>query len=180
LWIGKLDPRIGMSIGFGMMVLAGLWLMGINLDVGMTTLALNSILQGASIGIIWVPLTIASFSTLEARHWPEAMAVFHLLRNIGSSFFISLCVADVVRITAQNYSRMNEMISPYNDRLSMPWVTGAWDTETMPGLARMAREINRQASMIGYLDAFAMYTAASALAMLLVMLVRRRSAPATG
>jgi DHA2 family multidrug resistance protein len=178
LWIGKLDPRIGMSIGFGMMVLAGLWLMGINLDVGMRTLALNSILQGASIGIIWVPLTIASFSTLEARHWPEAMAVFHLLRNIGSSFFISLCVADVVRITAQNYSRMNEMISPYNGRLALPWVTGGWDTETMPGLARMAKEINRQASMIGYLDAFAMYTAASALAVLLVMLVRRRRTPA--
>ena len=27
------------------------------------------------------------------------MAVFHLLRNIGSSFFISLCVAEIVRAT---------------------------------------------------------------------------------
>ena len=173
LWIGKLDPRIGMSIGFSMMVLAGLWLMSINLDVGVDTLALNSILQGASIGIIWVPLTVATFSTLDSKYWPEAMSVFHLLRNIGSSFFISLCVADVVRVTAHNYSRMNEMISPYNERLALPWVTGGWDTATMPGLARMSKEMTRQASMIGYLDAFAMYTAASALAVVLVMLVRR-------
>jgi hypothetical protein len=34
-----------------------------------------------------VPLTIASFATLDSRFWPEAMAIFHLLRNIGSSFF---------------------------------------------------------------------------------------------
>ena len=174
LWVGRLDPRIGMSIGFGLMVLAGLWLMSINLDVGMDMLFLNSILQGASIGIIWVPLVTAAFATLENRHWPEAMAVFHLLRNIGSSFFISMCVADIVRVTAQNYSRMSDMISPFNHRLAMPWVTGGWNTETLPGLAQLSKEINRQASMIGYLDAFALYTAASAGAMLLVLLVRRR------
>jgi len=137
-------------------------------------LAANSMLQGMAIGIIWVPLTIASFATLENRYWPEAMAVFHLLRNIGSSFFISLCVADIVRVTAQNYSRMTEMISPFNGRLALPWVMGGWSTDTLSGLARLSKEINRQAAMIGYLDAFAMYTGASALAMVLVMLVRRR------
>jgi DHA2 family multidrug resistance protein len=108
------------------------------------------------------------------------MSVFHLLRNIGSSFFISMCVADIVRVTAQNYSRMTEMISPFNERLAMPWVMGGWNTETLAGLARLAKEINRQAAMIGYLDAFALYTAASAAAVVLVMLVsgRRRRAGA--
>jgi DHA2 family multidrug resistance protein len=63
----------------------------------------------------------------------------------------------------------------------MPWVMGEWNTETLPGLARLAKEINRQAAMIGYLDAFALYTAASAAAVVLVMLVsgrRRRAAAA--
>ena len=62
--------------------------MSLDLNVGMTTLALNSILQGIGIGVFWVPLTIATFATLESRLLPEAMALFHLLRNIGSSFFI--------------------------------------------------------------------------------------------
>ncbi len=35
MFIGRLDPRIGMSIGFGLQVISGLWLMSINLDVGM-------------------------------------------------------------------------------------------------------------------------------------------------
>ena len=174
MFLGRLDPRVGMCLGFGLQVISGLWLMSLNLDVGIGVLAANSILQGMAIGIIWVPLTMASFATLDSRFWPEAMAVFHLLRNIGSSFFISVCVADIVRVTAQNYSRMNEMISPYNDRLALPWVMGGWSTETLPGLARLAKEVNRQAAMIGYLDAFALYTAASAGAILLVLLLSRR------
>ena len=87
-----------------------------------------------------------------------------------------MCVADIVRVTARNYSRLSEMISPFNDRLALPWVMGGWNIETLPGLARLSKEINRQAAMIGYLDAFAMYTAASAGAVVLVLLVRRRHA----
>jgi DHA2 family multidrug resistance protein len=176
MFIGRLDPRIGMTIGFSLQVISGLWLMSVNLDVGMDTLIANSILQGMAIGIIWVPLTIASFATLDNRFWPEAMSVFHLLRNIGSSFFISMCVADIVRVTAQSYSRLSEMISPFNNRLALPWVMGGWSTETLPGLARLSKEINRQAAMIGYLDAFALYTGASAGAVVLVLFVRRRRA----
>jgi DHA2 family multidrug resistance protein len=69
---------------------------------------------------------------------------------------------------------LSEMISPFNDRLTLPWVMGGWSTDTLSGLARLSKEIGRQAAMIGYLDAFAMYTAASAAAMLLAVLVRRR------
>src|SRR4029077_9216240 len=103
MFIGRLDPRIGMSIGFGLQVISGLWLMSINLDVTMEIVVPNSIVEGIAIGVSWVPLTIASFATLESRFWPEAMAVFHLMRNIGSSFFISLCGGDIVRVTAQQY-----------------------------------------------------------------------------
>ena len=46
MFVGKLDPRIGMTIGFGLQVISGLWLMSINLDVDMVTLMANSALQG--------------------------------------------------------------------------------------------------------------------------------------
>ena len=171
--VAKLDPRIGMVIGFGVQVISGIWLTRIDLNVDMTSLVSNSILQGFAVGIIWVPLTVATFRTLETRFWPEAMSVFHLLRNIGSSFFISISVAEIVRTSAQNYSRMNEMLSPFNDRLALPWVMGAWTMETKEGLARLAKEVDRQASMIGYINAFAMYTAASAAGVLLVLTLRK-------
>ena len=62
MFVGKLDPRIGMSFGFSLLVASGWWLMSLDLNVGMTTLALNSVLQGIGIGVFWVPLTISTFA----------------------------------------------------------------------------------------------------------------------
>ena len=106
------------------------------------------------------------------------MAVFHLMRNIGSSFFISLSVAEIVRATGANYSRLTENVSPFNRALDLPWVIGSWSVETLPGLAKLAAEINRQAALIGYLNAFMLYTFASLAAIPLALMIRgaKRSA----
>ena len=173
MFIGRLDPRIGMTIGFGLLALSGVWLIEIDLNIGATDLMMNSMVQGLSTGIIWVPLSVMAFSTLDGRLMSEGMAVFHLLRNIGSSLFISVAFAMVVQSTGANYSRMTEVVSAYNRAMSLPWVMGGWTTETLPGLARLAKEINRQASMIGYLNAFSLYTATSMAAIAMVWLGRR-------
>jgi MFS transporter, DHA2 family, multidrug resistance protein len=170
----RLDPRIGMSAGFLMQVVSGAWMLTFDLNVTMEILVLNSLVQGFAVGLIWVPLSVVAFDTLAADDRAEASAVFHLLRNLGSSFFISLSIAEIVRATAANYSRMAEMISPYNTTLALPWAAGGWDWASIPGLARIAKEITRQAAMIGYLNGFMMYTVASGLGFLFVLAVRRR------
>ena len=171
--MSRIDPRIGMSAGFLIQVASGLWMLTFDLNVTMQILVANSLIQGFAVGIIWVPLSVVTFDTLAVGDRAEAASVFHLLRNIGSSFFISLSIAEIVRATGANYSRMTEMISPYNPTLSLPWATGAWSFDTAAGLAKVAHEIGRQAAMIGYLNAFMMYTVASALAVALVLTVRR-------
>src|SRR5262245_56525097 len=173
--MSRIDPRIGMSAGFLIQVASGLWMLTFDLNVTMQILVANSLIQGFAVGIIWVPLSVVTFDTLAVGDRAEAASVFHLLRNIGSSFFISLSIAEIVRATGANYSRMTEMISPYNPTLSLPWATGAWSFDTAAGLAKVAHEIGRQAAMIGYLNAFMMYTIASALAVALVLTVRRRA-----
>jgi len=172
--MSRIDPRIGMAFGFGLQTVAGLWMLTFDLNVSMETLALNSAVQGFAVGSVWVPLTMVAFETLAAKDRAEASSVFHLLRNIGSSFFISLSIAEIVRTTGANYSRMSEMITPFNPALTMPGMTGAWTFDTVPGLAKIANEINRQAAMIGYLNAFMMYTAMSAFAVLVVLMAKRR------
>lgn len=57
---------------------------------------------------------------------------------------------------------------------------GAWSTDSIEGLARLAKEIDRQAAMIGYTNAFAYYTATSAGAILLIMLAKQRTRKAAG
>src|SRR5262245_10505160 len=172
-FMSRIDPRISMAFGFGLQTAAGLWMLTFDLNVNMEILIANSAVQGFAVGVVWVPITAVAFGTLEAEHYAEASAIFHLLRNIGSSFFISLSIAEIVRTTGANYSRMTEMISLYNRSLTMPGVTGGWTFDSVTGLARIAKEITRQATMIGYLNAFMMYTVASGLAVVFALLVRR-------
>ena len=170
----RLEPRLTMSAGFGMLLVAGLWLMHIDLNITARDLMANAALQGLAIGLIWVPLTTTTFATVTREDMAEATAVYHLLRNLGSSVFISICVAEIVRSTSGNYGRMVEFISPFNKWIGAPQSTGAWNLETLGGLASVSHEIARQSAMIGYLNAFGLFTAACATTLPLVLLMRRR------
>jgi DHA2 family multidrug resistance protein len=156
--------------------LSGVWLMAIDLNVDMGTLMLNSLLQGhrrrRHLGAAHPGHLLEHVS---AANLAEGTAVYHLLRNIGSSFFISICVAEIVRATSANYGRMVELVNPFNRALALPWVTGGWDFDTILGLARLSKEIGRQSAMIGYINAFGLYTACSAMAIPLILLIGRRA-----
>ena len=175
IFVGRMDPRIGLIAGFGLLAISGFWLMHIDLNVDMGTLLANSVVQGVAIGVVWVPLTLVTFSTTSPADLAEGSAIYHLLRNIGSSFFISICVAEIVRSTGANYGRLVELVNPYNKTLALPWATGGWDITTVQGLARLSKEINRQAAMIGYINAFGLFTLCSALAVPMILLIGRRA-----
>jgi len=170
--MGRLDPRISLSIGALLQMATGLWLMSFDLNVGITTLLLCNTLQGMSIGVSWVPLTVITFWTLSPKFRAEAMSMFHLLRNFGSSLFISVAVAEIVRSQSANYARMVEAISPYNRVLELPWVMGAWSVDSTAGLAKLSSEIARQSILIGYTNAWLLYTLAAAAWLPLCMLAR--------
>ena len=113
-----------------------------DLNVSMEVLVVNSAIQGFAVGIVWVPITVVAFGTLDPKHYAEASAVFHLLRNIGSSFFISLSIAEIVRASGANYSRMTEMITPYNRALTTARHDGRMDLRYRAGPCQV-RQGNR-------------------------------------
>lgn len=169
---GRFDPRMMMMLGFFIQGYAGYEMMLFDLNVSESQLAINTGLQGIGIGVTWVPLTVVTFYTLAPQFRAEAMAMFHLLRNFGSSLFISVAVAEIVRSTGANYARMSETISPFNKVWNMPWSTGAWTIDSVQGMARIAKEIVRQATMIGYVNAFLMYAAVAFAAIPICLFVR--------
>lgn len=168
----RIDPRVTMIFATLVQTSSGWWIAHLNLDVDQTTLAINSLMQGFSVGVFWVPLTVATFSTLAPEYRAEGSSVFHLLRNLGSSLFISVAVTEIVRTTGANYSRLTEMTTVYNKVWQLPWVTGSWTVETLSDLARLSKEMTRQATMIGVTNAFILYTVLSAIAVPLCLLIR--------
>ena len=146
------------------------FVMTFDMNVGIADVMVASFLQGTSVGLIWVPLVVATFAT-GASNLAETTAV-SILRNVGSSIFISISVTMVIRTGTSNYARMTEFVSPFNEILNFPQYLNVWDTETTTGLARIAEEVSNQADMIGFLNAFELYTVASVIVLPLIWMVR--------
>jgi len=176
MWVSKLDPRVGMAVGFAMLAWTGWYMMGFDMNVTPFDVALTSAVQGLAVGLLWVPLTIATFASIKSRDLAETMSVFHLLRNVGSSIFIALSVTILVRTSNMNYARFTEFISPFNRLLDFPENLNSFNIGDVSGLAAISIELNRQADMIGFLNAFGAFTLASLLAVPLVLLARKPDA----
>ncbi|MGI9426829.1 MAG: hypothetical protein ACR2PA_26870, partial [Hyphomicrobiaceae bacterium] len=56
-----------------------------------------------------------------------------------------------------SYSELIQWINPYNNRLSFDSVVGGFNVDNAAGLAGIAGEVTRQATNIGYVNAFNLY-----------------------
>ena len=172
IFASRLDPRAMIGFGFVLQALAGWQLMQLDMNPSFEGVFWPMVLQGFGVGVLWVPITMVTFATLAPGAVAEGSAVYHMVRNVGSSIHISLSTTLVVRMARTNYAEIAPAVSPYNEALSMPWVTGGWNVHEPAGLAALSREIARQAAMIGYLDSFLFFIATSLVVLPLVLLVR--------
>jgi DHA2 family multidrug resistance protein len=93
--------------------------------------------------------------------------MFTMMRNFGASLFISLSVLVLIRSTSVSYAEMSQFITPFRFGLE------AWGAETPIGLVRLSGEIQRQAAMIGYINAFLMSGIIAAAAVPLAFFLQR-------
>ncbi len=172
IWGSRLDPRVMITVGFLTQAISG-WYMGqMDLNVTMSDIFWPMVIQGLGVGLLWPSITVVTFSTLRQEYLVEGTALYHLIRNFGSSIYISLSVALVMRTAGQNYSQMSQFVSPFNDSFRMPWVSGQWNMDTVEGLSHLSGEITRQAAMIGYLNSFQLFSVTAVLALPLILLIR--------
>ena len=175
--VTRIDPRLLLALGFlgqGMST----WLMSqFNLDTGPNEVFWAALLQGFGVGMMFVPLTMITFATLPVELRTDGSALFHLLRNLGSSIGIALAVTYLTRSTQHNRAELAEFASPLNEILRAPGLFGDWDLSSQAGLAAIELEINRQASMIAYVNDFHVMTLLALAAMPLILLARSVRTP---
>jgi len=165
-------PRLTLATGLALQALAG-WMMA-RLDINMTSddVFWTNVLQGFGFGLAYTPLATLAFSTLDVRFMTQGSGFFNLLRNFGSSVFISISIVVLVHTSAQSYDRLREHVSPFNELLSMPGLAGGWSVESLAGISTVAGEVQRQAQMIGYVNAFYLFALAAAAGIPLACLFR--------
>ena len=172
IWASRFDPRVMIALGFLLQAYAGWQLAQMDPGFGVHDVFWPMALQGLGVGLLWVPITMVAFSTLEGERLAEATSVYHMLRNIGSSVHISLSTVLAVHMAQVNYAELSPNVSRYNEALALPWVRGSLDLADPQSLGAIEREIARQASMLGYLDSFWAFSATALAVLPLILLVR--------
>jgi MFS transporter, DHA2 family, multidrug resistance protein len=168
----RIAPRAAIICGMGIQAAAGFWMAHWNINLTDSDIFWGNFLLGLGQSMAFTPMTVMAFSTLPPRQVTEGSAVFTLMRNFGSSLFISVAVLIVSRSTASNYSRMTEYITPYNKSLVAPGLPSQWSLDGAASLQTLSNEILRQAAMIGYLNAFYLMAFAALAAMPLAAFMR--------
>ncbi len=171
---GSMDPRIPMTVGFVLQAYSGWMMAGFSADVMTEHVLWASAIQGLGVGLVWIPLSVVTFATLPKPLVPDGTAIFHLVRNMGSSIFISVSIALVIRETQVGHAGLAPNLSMLNEVFRLPGIGMEIDHTDPETLMPLAREIGRQATMIGYIEGFWLFTLVAAAAIPLVALVRLR------
>ena len=158
----RYNPRLSLAIGMALQCWAA-WKMTL-FDINMTTFDVvwTNFVQGFGFGIAYLPMTTLAFSTLPTNFLVQGSGLLILMRNFGSSLFISLSILVLLRSTAENYAGLSASVNPMNEALRNRGLVGGWSLETTKGLAELSVEIQRQAEMGGYLNAFILFAIAAA------------------
>ncbi len=166
------NPRLAVACGLAAQAVAGLAMARLDINVTSFDVFWTNMLQGFGFGLAFTPMTVLAFATLPPERMTEGTGIFHLVRSFGSSVFISASVVLLLRSAAANYAGLNEFLSPFNKTLTYPTVLGLWNMSTPSGLMSLAGEVQRQAAMIGFINAFYLFALAAAVAVPLAWLQR--------
>jgi DHA2 family multidrug resistance protein len=167
---GRVDPRLSLFLGYSLIGISSLAMTGWNLEINEVTVIWTGLVQGIGAGAIVVPLGVVTFATLDPKHRTEAAAIWNLVRSAGSSIGISIAVFIVTHLAAVSRAGLVEHTAAPNRTFAWP-SAALWDLTSSPALTMLGREIDRQATMIGYLDLFLLSTWAAFLALPLVLLL---------
>jgi DHA2 family multidrug resistance protein len=173
--VGKFDLRLLLCTGF-LITAFSLWQMtNYTLVLSQSDIVWPGVIQGLGLGLVFVPLSAATFATLSPEMRAEGTAIYSLIRNIGSSIGIALVQTLLVRNTQTVHAALAEKITSANSGLlDNPLVSLA----TPEAAAALNNELTRQASMISYVDDFWMMLILTLCVIPLLLLVRPPAKPA--
>ena len=177
----RIDPRIIMAFGVVLLWWSLQRLSSWTPAVDDITLSINTIVQGAGIGFVFVPLNVVAFATLPVRLRYEGTALISLLRNIGSAVGISIFEALQVNGTTVEHSVLAPFASPLNRVLeSAPQIAQQLSPTSAHGVALLEKMVTYQAQVIAYNNDFWLMGMLALPILLLLPLMRRPPRQAAG
>jgi DHA2 family multidrug resistance protein len=173
---GKVDFRLLLGIGFAITAFSLWQMMHYTLVLSQSDIVWPGVIQGVGLGLVFVPLSAATFATLSPQMRAEGTALYSLVRNIGSSIGIALVQALLVRNTQIAHASLATQVNAANPAVRDPM--SLYDMATQAGPALINGEITRQASMIAYVDDYRLMMLLTLAVIPMLLLIRPPKAAA--
>lgn len=177
--VGKVDLRILVALGLGLMGWSLHMMTGFAIDMGNGPVIWSGFVQGLGLGLVFVTMQSLAFATLAPAMRTHAASMLNLSRNIGGSIGISL----VTTLLARNMQIAHADMAGQITEQVLPTISGGLVSQFgLPAASAMAlanAEITRQAAFIAYIDDFWIMMLLTFAAIPLVLLLRpaRPAAP---
>jgi len=193
----RVDPRLLIALGIVLLSFT-LWQQtGWTPAVSQWDLVTNTVIQGAGLGFVFIPLQVIAFATVPAQFRGDGTALLALFRNVGSAIGVSLTSTLLARNLQVAHANLSESVTPFNRALQVgrfvqpilnpvhPLLNGQ---VVVPGgimpMGQMLNPltapaqfldsiINQQALAIAYLDDFKFLLLTTLPTLLLLLLMRR-------
>ena len=152
--VKSINAKQVMLIGIVFSVIGSYMMTQLTLAVDQYALIVPSIIQGAGIGMLFVPLSSLAYATLAPEHATNAAAIFNLSRTIGSSMGISLASTIYTRSAQTQWNVLGGNITPYNLQVD-GWLSSLnMSLENPQAPEVLEKVLQQQSAMIGFLDTF--------------------------
>jgi DHA2 family multidrug resistance protein len=110
--VARFDPRKVFVGGVVMFALSFYQLMGFNLNVSFWDVFWPQFLQGASIGLVFVALSVVTMASIPKDKMGNATGLFNMLRNVGGGVGISLVATMLTRMSQQHTNLLLANVTP--------------------------------------------------------------------
>ena len=185
---GRVDPRKLLGIGLLGSALAMFQLSRLSLDAGFWNFWWPLMMQGAALGLVFVPLTTVTNDPIPRERMGHATSLFNLMRNIGASVGISMVQTMQFRKEQVHINNLGRFVNQGNptaqsmvQNLTAFFISQGRDaaTASRDAYAAVWAMVQRQAAMLSYDDVF-LFLAIMFLVMFPFIFIMRRPKPGGG
>jgi DHA2 family multidrug resistance protein len=180
--LSKFEPRKMLFVGMAGTGLA-LFLFGhLSTNAGYTDFMWPMILQGFSMGLVFIPLTTITNGPIPKEQMGNATSIFNLMRNIGASIGIASVTTVLARKQQVHTAELGTNITQYSigvqtmlQGLQQTMMAGGADAATAAQRSNAAifGIVMQQAAMMAYNDAFILMAGLAFLMLPLIFLMKK-------
>ena len=182
LLMSKIEPRRLLAAGVLVSSLSFWKFSHLSLDVGYWDFFIPLIIQGAAMGLLFVPLTTITNDPIPKEEIGNATSLFNLMRNIGASIGIASVTTILARHQQVHINNLGRNVTAYDPaaqsaiQLMIARLMAAGSdrvTATQQAYSTVAGMVERQAYMLAFNDAFRFMMIIFLLMLPLILIMKR-------